>query len=196
VSVSLRLVTHQGDSRLWKTIQRFQLLQLPPHNREGWFILWQAFSKSGPQLRASQNQLGLELNVQIPGAHPWPPASGSFRKKPGSLHFTSLPYLQASVRPANSGVSLRPIIIGRKPHDPKTAPQNCSQAITGFPEIQGCGHCRHLWKAGTSNKAVFVWFWKQGKFWMRFSFRDKVLKSYSSSTPCSEIISSQIRLKI
>lgn len=156
MSVSLRLVTHQGDSRLWKTIQRFQLLQLPPHNREGWFILWQAFSKSGPQLRASQNQLGLELNVQIPGAHPWPPASGSFRKKPGSLHFTSLPHLQASVRPASSGVSLRPIIIGREPHDPETTPQNCSQAITGFPEIQGCGHCRHLWKAGTSNKAVFV----------------------------------------
>ena len=57
VSVSLRLVTHQGDcmspcsdSRLWKTIQRFQLLQLPPHHQGHWFILWQAFSKSGPQL--------------------------------------------------------------------------------------------------------------------------------------------------
>ena len=130
------------------------------------------------------------------GPTPGPLHQGLSERSQGACIFTSLPHLQANVRPASSGMSLRPTVYGQEPHDRKTPPQDYSQATTGFPEIQGCGHCRHLWKAGTSYKAVFVWFWKQGKFWIRFSFRDKVLKSYSSSTPCSTTISSQIRLKI
>lgn len=78
----------------------------------------------------------------------------------------------------------------------KTPPEDLCQAVAGFPDNQGYGNCGQLWKAGVGYKAVLAWFWKQGKFRMRFGFRDKVLQSNSFSTPCSEIISSQIRLRM
>ena len=44
-----------------------------------------------------------------------------------------------------------------KAPDPKTPPPDLSQAATGFPETQGRGNVRHLWKVG-ANKAVFTRF--------------------------------------
>lgn len=176
----------------WKTVWRFQLLQLPPHTWKGWLILGPAFPKSGPQLGASQHQLGLTLNMQIPGAQP--PASGSLGEKPTSLHFNMVSHPQTSVRSAGSETGDDPKTHchwARAPLPQNTTSRSFSVRLQqGFLKTQGCGNCRRLWKVGANYKAVFAWFWKQGKFWMRFRFRDKFLKFSSSSTPCSEIMSS------